>query len=789
MGKILSCIALCFIIYNAHAQFANVSGRVIGKSDQQPLPGVSIVLDQSSMGTTADIDGNYSLAVPAGKHTLTFRMVGMLEKKVDVDLQENENKILIIMLEDISKELGVVVVSASKFEQKLEEVTVSMSVLKPSLAENANIVNMDRLLDQSPSVSIIDGQANIRGGSGWSYGAGSRVLLLVDDLPQLTADAGDVKWSFLPVENLEQVEVIKGASSALYGSSAMNGVINVRTAYPKSKPQTKINVYSGIYDTNQKIKLNDSTYNLNWNGKQPQNISGMNFLHSRQISNLDVVVGGSIFLDDGYRQGAFEKRGRINSNLRYRFKKIDGLSIGVNINVQLATGATFFIWQNDTTGAYLPSGGMADSTTTLSEYTTHRTNVDPYITYFTKRGAVHKLRTRYFRSNNENNTNQESKADLYYGEYQYQKKFSEKFTMTSGFVAMSSVVSSQLYTGDAEATGNHKGSNIAGYLQADAKLFKRLILSAGGRVEINKLDAHTDEATPVVRTGLNYRLAEQTHFRASYGQGYRYPSAAEKYIKTEISALVIYPNDSLGPEKSWSVEAGIMQGIRLGKWKGYFDLAGFYTRYHDMIEFTFSQWEQPYFDDEGAHLGVGFKALNVGETEIKGLDASLSGEGDMGPLNIKLLAGYTYMVPKQIEFAESYIEAVDGTLYPGAHMGSDSSNFLKYRYKHLVKGDLEIGFKKISVGISCRYNSVMKNVDQLFVDTVVYGPIITPGVNHYRKARKEGDAVVDVRCSFLLTKEVKLAFIVKNVFNYIYMQRPTDMQPPRFFTGQLTVAF
>ena len=137
-------------------------------------------------------------------------------------------------------------------------------------SEVKNTTSLDKLLEQAPSVSIIDGQANIRGGSGWSYGAGSRVLILVDDLPQLTADAGDAKWSFLPVENLEQIEIIKGASSALYGSSAMNGVINIRTAYPKSTPQTRINVFSGFYDTNQKMTLGDTTYNLNWSGKIPQ---------------------------------------------------------------------------------------------------------------------------------------------------------------------------------------------------------------------------------------------------------------------------------------------------------------------------------------------------------------------------------------------------------------------------------------------------------------------------------------------------------------------------------------
>ena len=768
-------VALSFF-YGVQAQFAVVSGRVISKTDQQPLPGVSVIVDHSQNGTTTDTDGKYSIQVTAGNHTLSFRMIGMKEKNESVTLQEDENKILIILMEDDSKELGVVVVSASKFEQKLEEVTVSMNVIRPSLVEGRNTTSMDDMLDQSPSVNVIDGQANIRGGSGWSYGAGSRVLVLVDDLPMLTSDAGDAKWSFLPVENLEQIEVIKGASSVLYGSSALNGAINIRTTYPKSTPQTRITVYSGFYDANQKITLNDTVYDLNWSGKITQKISGFNFLHSRQINNLDLVVGGHMLIDEGYRLGEYEDRGRINCNLRYRFKKIDGLSCGVNVNTQLANGTTFFIWQNDTSGAYLPAGGTG-SGTTLSGYITHRTNVDPFITYVTKGGSTHKIRTRYFRSNNENTTNQESIADLYYGEYQYQKKFSESLTLSGGLVATSAKVTSELYQ-------DHTGSSYAGYLQADAKFFKRLILSAGARIEQSKLDTVTDKLVPVFRAGLNYKLFEHTNVRASYGQGYRYPSVAEKYIRTRVSGLDIYPNDSLESEKGFSAEVGIMQGLRLGGWKGYLDVAAFYTEYTNMIEFTYSVWDH---NPVPPSYGIGFKALNIGNTRIKGLDVMLNGEGNLGRLKVAASAGYTYMVPEVIKFDSAYIiaqYAIDSTAY----LGSDSSTFLKYRSSHLFKGDIDFTLGKFSLGISARYNSFMKNIDKLFVSYPL-GDFITPGVKHYRNSRRKGDLVFDVRLASQLTQNVKFAVIVKNVFNYIYMQRPTDMQPPRTFTGQLTVTF
>ena len=78
--------------------------------------------------------------------------------------------------------LEEVVVSAGKYEQKLSEVTISMEVIKPSLIENKNSTNIDAVMNQVPGVTVNDGQASIRGGSGFSYGAGSRVLVMVDEM-------------------------------------------------------------------------------------------------------------------------------------------------------------------------------------------------------------------------------------------------------------------------------------------------------------------------------------------------------------------------------------------------------------------------------------------------------------------------------------------------------------------------------------------------------------------------------------------------------------------------------
>ena len=763
--------ALLFISFVSHSvgQQAIIEGKVINDRTNETLTGV-VVLAEDSVFASTDTAGHFRLILKEGPHRLRIKMLGFVEKKVSVDVRANETKTLLVKLEERSSELGLVVVSAGKFEQRIEDVTVSMEVIKPSLVENKNTTSMDEIIDQVPGVSVIDGQANIRGGAGWSYGAGSRVLVLVDDLPMLTADAGDAKWNFLPIENLEQVEVIKGASSALFGSSALNGVINIRTAYPKDTPQTKINAFSGLYDT-------PFPKNLKWWGNQKQRYSGINFFHSRKIKNMDLVIGGNLFKDDGYREGESENRFRFNGNFRYRFKKIEGLAAGVNFNHMKTSGGLFFIWANDTSGAYKPLGGLHPDSTTISDYTTHRTSIDPFVTYLDKKGNSFKIRTRYFNTINTNSTNQASTSHLYYLEFQYQKRFSDQLILTGGFVQNNTKVTSELY-------GNHDGNNPAYFLQADAK-WSRFTFSFGARAEQNRIDDIKNKFTSVVRAGINYRVLKGTYLRASYGQGYRFPSVAEKFIRTQVGGLVIYPNDSVASEKGFSSEIGIRQGIQFHGWKGLFDVAAFWTEYRNMVEFTFGTWgkqSDPFF-------GLGFKAFNTGDTRIKGIDLSLSGTGNIGAIAITVLAGYTYMEPEQLVFDSLYIKKTtlpyyDSTMY----LGSDSSNFLKYRFNHLAKLDLEFSYRKFSVGFGFRYNSFMKNIDKLFVDTLL-GSLITPGVAHYRILHRTGDVVYDLRTAFQYSPNIKLSFICKNVFNNVFMQRPADMQPPRTFVVQLGFVF
>ena len=162
-------------------------------------------------------------------------------------------------MKESTKLLEEVVVSAGRFEQKLSDVTVSMDVVKSGDIARQAPTDISSTLRTLPGVDIVDKQPSMRGGSGWTYGVGARSQILVDGMSTLNPKTGEINWNTVPLENIEQIEVIKGASSVLYGSSALNGIINIRTARPGLTPKTRFSAYIGIYGDAETMNTNGAT--------------------------------------------------------------------------------------------------------------------------------------------------------------------------------------------------------------------------------------------------------------------------------------------------------------------------------------------------------------------------------------------------------------------------------------------------------------------------------------------------------------------------------------------------
>src|SRR2546430_6251211 len=90
-------------------------------------------------------------------------------------------------------------------------------------------------------------RSNIRGSTGYVQGLGTRVLLLVDGVPANQGDRGGINWDLVPLEDVARVEVVKGAGSALYGSAALGGVVNVITREIPTGFHARVRALGGAY--------------------------------------------------------------------------------------------------------------------------------------------------------------------------------------------------------------------------------------------------------------------------------------------------------------------------------------------------------------------------------------------------------------------------------------------------------------------------------------------------------------------------------------------------------------
>lgn len=758
---------LFFLLFSQilNSQEAVISGLVSDAGTREPLIGVTI--KTGDYGAATNTEGQYKLNLPAGNYELNFSLIGYETKKVTLKVAPGQQITLNLELGDADNLLQQATVTSGKYEKPLGEVTVSLDVLKPRLIENNNSTAVDKVLVKVPGVSVVDGQISIRGGAGFSYGAGTRVLILVDDIPALQPDAAFPNWEDFPVENIAQVEVLKGAASALYGSSAMNGIVNIRTGFAKDKPETDVAIFMKTWDDPRDPAKK-------WWGQDTSGIiqpfeSGFSVAHRRKAGKLDMVFGAYGLVRDNYNRQSFSRYGRFTPNFRYRVN--ERLTIGLNSNFNFGRSGSFFIWGDDKAGAY--QAGLNSATQSLGRF---RYTIDPSLQYFSRNGFKHKFLGRYYSVNNNNSDNQSNFSQMYYGEYQIQRQMSRiGLVLTAGVVGIYTDVRAQLYN-NAEYTAR----NLAGYFQADYKIGK-LNLSGGIRIEENLLrspdtirisetkfdlipNGETKESKPVYRIGANYQIGVATFLRASYGQGYRYPSIAEKFISTNFSAgNSVRPNPKLVSETGWTAELGIKQGFRLGNWQGFVDVTGFVSEYQNMMEFVFAEIA---FLPSG--LQFSFESQNSGDTRVLGYEASLLGQGKIGPGTLFMLAGFTYTYPTYKEFHPD-------TLNYGS---SVDYNVLKYRYRSTLKWDSEYNIKRFSGGLSVQYNSHMEAIDGLF-------EIGLPGVFNFRQANNKGFTVIDLRASYKLTKTLKISVLCNNLSNIEYAVRPALLEAPRSYSLRL----
>ena len=320
MRSILSVFLLVGFSLAATAQSAKIKGSVTTTTNT-PLSGATIELSQTTLGTTTDENGNFILSnIPSGNYRLMLSYVGFKTKYVDLSVSENTTKDLgAFQLEEAQEMLGVISINGKKHNKFTRETSVSVSKMPladienpqvynsitASLLEEQVITNFDDALKNAPGIDKL-WESTGRGNDGAGYYSlrGFAVQpTLTNGLPALTNGSPDPA-------NIESIEVIKGPSGTLYGSSLISygGLINITTKRP-------------FYDFGGSVSYTSGSYGLN------RVTADVNTTLSKE-KNIALRVNTAYHTQNSYQDAGFRKSFFFAPSLAYQVN--DRLSFYIN---------------------------------------------------------------------------------------------------------------------------------------------------------------------------------------------------------------------------------------------------------------------------------------------------------------------------------------------------------------------------------------------------------------------------------------------------------------------------
>lgn len=243
MNKIITLIlCLCCTLTAAwateeekmNASDANVFGHVLDKETGEHLPFITVILKGTTIGTTTDNSGHYFLKnLPEGKFTLEFKYLGYKTVTRDVKLEKGKTQEINVEMEEDRIALDGVVVSANRSETSRRLAPTLVNVINSKIFKTTNAVNLAQGLNFQPGVRVETNcqncgfqQVRINGLDG------PYTQILIDSRPIFSALSGVYGLEQIPANMIDRVEVMRGGGSALFGSSAIAGTINIITKEP-----------------------------------------------------------------------------------------------------------------------------------------------------------------------------------------------------------------------------------------------------------------------------------------------------------------------------------------------------------------------------------------------------------------------------------------------------------------------------------------------------------------------------------------------------------------------------
>ena len=779
----------------------SLRGAITDKTDGEAVIGASAMLENTTLGSASDIEGNYTIQnIPAGTYRLKVNAIGYAPFFQMVTVNAGETTTVNPQLGQTTVMASEIIVGAALYEQDRLDVPVTTSVVTTEEIREEPSPSLDQVIETVPGVNVTRSSGysaatvQIRGSNTFQGGGiGTRVNAFYDGFPINTPETGGIVWTNVNMNAADKVEVVKGAASTLYGSAAMGGVVNVYGSLPE-KFEVKAGASGGFYDnppdSDKSEYYKDNTPWL-WN-------SYVGIGNKTDKLNYSLLYTHSE--DDGYRDNAQTLLNDVKLKVRYDIDSRQYLQLTSFYNeteagyvstwpYDLGPGGTFIphperaydlvhdVYTDDIVSRKNALAGL-NYVNLLSDdlsldarvyYTRNDYRIDYNPTDTTQRFPPFGPFYIYDREPGEFN---ENKTDRYGAGFKLDWRANNKHRLLFGIDGNLVDLASTQYRADLPVPGELgeiQEKNFALFIQDEFRITDRLTALLSLRYDWSGIDA--DEVTykdysaapftpwlaPTVtaeienqsvdavspRLALNYKATEDLSFRASAGKSFRAPTLSERLVR-DAGLFVGNPNPALDKESMTGYEIGFFKNFSD---KVSLDVAAYLNEYKDLIE---SRNINP-----SGGFPIIFMYENLAKARIWGIETSLNVRPN-DAVNFSL--GYAYMNAKDKTDREA---SLAGNRNP-------DPDWLQYRPEHTASVSATWNpTSRLALNTNGRYVSKYKAVSTY----------PNPEGDNY----PGGFIVFNAGAKYQATDNIGLSLFCKNITNEQYEEAEWFRAPGRSF--------
>ncbi|KAA3617077.1 MAG: TonB-dependent receptor [Calditrichaeota bacterium] len=246
-------LLLNILLFATHSIAGNtkILGLVTDAEHSEPLVAANIYIEGTQFGSTSSTTGEFELnldQLEPGNYTLICSYIGYYEYQASIQLIKNQTLKHNIVLKESALTLDQIVVTGTRSERLLKHSPVSTQLIKKETIIKSGASDLAELLSSTTGVNVTSNGIGTGTSTVELQGFGSEhVMILVDGMKMIGRVDGKLDVSQIPSSLIERIEIVKGATSTLYGSEAMGGVINVITKQPKDELSFDSNIKYGSY--------------------------------------------------------------------------------------------------------------------------------------------------------------------------------------------------------------------------------------------------------------------------------------------------------------------------------------------------------------------------------------------------------------------------------------------------------------------------------------------------------------------------------------------------------------